>query len=90
MGRDDTKYAQENDKKMGELGFTRVWGKQFRYIYPINKSSKKYLKNSTMEWTRDYPKDKDLQWKVKKARRDRIHSNTNHTFYRWKCYTTQL
>jgi len=67
MGRDDTKYGpRPNDKKMGELGFTRVWGKQFRYIYPINKSSKKYLKNSTMEWTRDYPKDKDLQWKVKR------------------------
>ena len=43
-----------------------------------------------MEWTRDYPKDKDLQWKVKRNKRDRIHSNTNHTFYRWKCYTTQL
>ena len=29
---------------MGELGFTRVWGKQFRYIYPINKSSKEIFK----------------------------------------------
>ena len=75
MGRDDTKYGpRPNDKKMGELGFTRVWGKQFRYIYPINKKSKKYLKNSTMEWTRNYPKDKDLQWKIKKP------GKTEYTF----------
>jgi hypothetical protein len=51
---------------MGELGFSRVWGKQFRYIYPLNKPAKKLLKHSSMEWTRDYPKDKDLQWKIKK------------------------
>ena len=31
MGSDDTKYGpRPNDNKMGELGFTRVWGKQFR------------------------------------------------------------
>ena len=42
-----------------------------------------------MEWTEIIQKDKDLQWKVKRQG-DRIHSNTNHTFYRWKCYTTQL
>ena len=31
MNRMDTKYGpRPNDKKMGELGFSRVWGKQFR------------------------------------------------------------
>jgi len=43
-----------------------VWGKQFRYILPMNKKMRKYLKNSTQEWTINYPKDKDLEWKIKK------------------------
>ena len=66
MNRNDTKYGpRPNDAKMGELGFSRVWGKQFRYIYPMNKTHRKHLKKSTMEWNLNYPKDKDLQWKVK-------------------------
>ena len=53
---------------MGELGFSRVWGKQFRYIYPLSKKTRKYLKGpkSNMDWTLPYPKDKDLQWKIKR------------------------
>jgi len=67
MNRQDTKYGpRPNDEKMGELGFSRVWGKQFRYIYPMNKTHRKYLKKSTMEWDLNYPKDKDLQWKIKR------------------------
>ena len=67
MNRYDTKYGpRPNDKKMGELGFSRVWGKQFRYIYPMNKTYRKNLKKSNMEWTLNYPKDKDLQWKIKR------------------------
>ena len=67
MGRDDLKYGpRPNDAKMGELGFSRVFGKQFRYIYPITKQARRYLKKSTCEWNLDYPKDKDLQWKIKK------------------------
>ena len=66
MNRQDTKYGpRPNAEKLCELGFTRVWGKQFRYIYPMNKKYRKNLKGSTMEWNLDYPKDKDLQWKVK-------------------------
>jgi hypothetical protein len=70
MGREDTKYGpRPSDAKMGELGFNRVWGKQFRYIYPMNKKTRKYLKSdkSTMDWTLPYPKDGDLQWKIKRA-----------------------
>ena len=67
MNRHDTKYGpRPSDEKMGELGFSRVWGKQFRYIYPLNKKARKFLKQSTMEWNLDYPKDKDLQWKMKR------------------------
>jgi len=69
MGREDTKYGpRPNDAKMGELGFSRVFGKQFRYIYPLTKKARKYLKGpqSNMDWTLPYPKDADLQWKIKK------------------------
>ena len=67
MNRMDTKYGpRPSDAHMGELGFSRVFGKQFRYIYPLNKKSRKLLKQSTMKWTLDYPKGKDLQWKIKR------------------------
>jgi hypothetical protein len=55
---------------MGELGFSRVWGKQFRYIYPLNKKARKYLKQSTCDWSLPYPKGDDLQWKVKRPGED--------------------
>lgn len=44
-------------------GISRIRGYMFRYIYPLNKRAKKLMKTgSTMEWTFDYPKDKDLAW----------------------------
>jgi hypothetical protein len=68
MGRHDTKYGpRPNDAKMGDMGFSRVWGKQFRYIYPLTKTDRKYMnKHSTCCWTNQYPKDDDLQWKIKR------------------------
>ena len=47
-----------------DLNLSRVWGKQFRFIYPLSKQSRKYLKNSAVEWNIDYPKDKDLIWDI--------------------------
>ena len=45
-------------------GIRRIRGKQFRYIYPLNKEAKKILqKGSTVEWGLSYPKALDLQWK---------------------------
>ena len=48
------------------MKLTRVFGKQFRYIYPMNKTHRKNLKKSPIEWTLKYPKHKDLQWRIKK------------------------
>jgi len=46
-------------------GIKHYKGKQFRYIYPINKNAKKMLKESTVEWNiSGFPKDSDLVWKV--------------------------
>jgi hypothetical protein len=59
------KYGSRPDfEKRKELNLKRVWGKQFRYIYPLNKHARKQLKNSTVDWISVYPKDKDLVWQV--------------------------
>ena len=58
--------SRPNPKQLIELELSRVKGKQFRYILPMNKKMRKYLKNSTEKWTINYPKDKDLEWKIKK------------------------
>ena len=45
-------------------GIRRIRGKQFRYIFPLTKESKKILKKgSTVEWGLDYPKEESLLWK---------------------------
>jgi len=46
-------------------GITRIRGKQFRYIMPLSKKARKLLDKSTVSWTIDnYPKEKDLEWKI--------------------------
>ena len=45
-------------------GFKRIHGFMFRYILPLNKKSKKFmLRESSMPWSKNYPKDVDLKWK---------------------------
>ena len=61
------KYGHRpNPKQLIELGLSRVKGKQFRYIYPMSKKYRKYLKKSTVKWSTNYPKHKDLIWYIKK------------------------
>jgi len=69
------KYGQKKGLKMGQrptfkhrvdLKLSRVKGKQFRYIIPLNNYAKRNLKKSTVSWTKKYPKEKDLQWKILK------------------------
>ena len=50
-------------------GIKRIRGKQFRYIIPLTKTSKKILKKgSTVSWGIEYPKEKDLLWKEQVAK----------------------
>jgi hypothetical protein len=50
-------------------GIKRIRGKQFRYIIPLTKASKKILKKgSTVSWGIEYPKEKDLLWKEQVAK----------------------
>jgi hypothetical protein len=45
-------------------GIKRISGYMFRYIYPLNKTAKKYLKTkSDYDWDQSYPKDDILKWK---------------------------
>ena len=61
------KYGHRpNPKQLKDLGLSRVKGKQFRYIYPMSKKYRKYLKKSTVKWSTNYPKHKDLIWHIKK------------------------
>lgn len=52
-------------EKLIELGWEHYRGKQFRYCYFLcsHKEQKRLLKESTVEWTNEYPKQKDLCWK---------------------------
>ena len=43
-------------------GISKIHGKQFRYILPLNKKSRKLLKKSKVEWNLNYPKGVDLIW----------------------------
>jgi hypothetical protein len=46
---------------MESKGIRRINGKMFRYIYPLNKKARKIVERSG--WSREYPKDKNLEWK---------------------------
>jgi len=43
-------------------GISKIFGRQFRYILPMNKKSRKLLSKSTVEWNLNYPKHIDLIW----------------------------
>tara|TARA_Y100001963_G_scaffold41953_1_gene58796 strand:- start:504 stop:1310 length:807 start_codon:yes stop_codon:yes gene_type:complete len=48
---------------MEKKGIKRIKGKQFRYIMPLKKISKKLINQSNVTWNKNYPKDIDLKWK---------------------------
>ncbi len=67
-GKDDKRLtARPTLQQMNEYGIKHVKGKQFKYVYflcPKNEA-KELRKNATVPITRDYPKEKDLRWRVK-------------------------
>jgi len=61
LGKSKVFWLTSDFMKKKDIKFIK--GYMFRYIYPLNKKAKKIMKkHSTMEWTRNYPKDKDLEW----------------------------
>ena len=62
VGKEKVFWLTKDFMKM--KGITRIKGKQFRYIMPLSKKSRKLLDKSTVSWTIDnYPKEGDLEWK---------------------------
>ena len=43
-------------------GIRRIDGLMFRYLYPLNKKAKRMMKQSSMNWDKNYPKSKNLEW----------------------------
>ena len=70
-------------------------GKQFRYILPLNKKSRKLLKKSKVNWNLNYPKDNDLIWKKstkegKKQLKELPYIDSNMTEYNTKNVNSHL
>ena len=48
---------------MKHKNIKHIEGLMFRYIYPLTKRAKRIMLNeSTLNWDKNYPKDKDLKW----------------------------
>jgi hypothetical protein len=47
-------------------GISRIRGKMFRYMMPLNKKSRKILLRHG--WNTDFPKNEDLQWKIQRSK----------------------
>jgi len=67
----DTKQRTQRPsfEEQQEKGWKHYFGKQFRYVRFLcsDKERDLLLKESTVQWTRDYPKDKDCEWKIQTA-----------------------
>ena len=73
----------------------KIHGKQFRYILPLNKKSRKLLKKSKVKWNLNYPKDEDLIWgkstkEGKKQLKELPYIDSNMTEYKTKNVNAHL
>lgn len=52
--------------EQAQMGWHHYWGKQFRYVYFLcpRHERRGLLAESTVSWTRQYPKTTDLEWKL--------------------------
>jgi len=64
-----TRFGTRGKETWQRLGLTRVWGRQFRYCYFLcgHRERKRLLGESTVPWSREYPKSEDLVWRTQKA-----------------------
>lgn len=67
-GKDDKRLScRPTLEQMNKLGISHFKGKQFKYLFfTCNKKTQRELKEECLEpLNREYPKGKDLQWKLK-------------------------
>jgi len=70
-----TRFGSRSYEVTTKAGYTKYFGYQFRYIYPLcdKKEWKNLLSTSPFNWQRgNYPKDKDCKWfkQVSKGKRE--------------------
>jgi len=46
-------------------GIKRVKGKQFRYVMPLTRQAIRLLQESTVKWSKEYPKEDSLKWRMR-------------------------
>lgn len=61
-----TRYGTRKRTVTLALGLRKIHGYQFRYCKFLctHRKRKRLLKESSVEWSRDYPKQKDLKWVI--------------------------
>lgn len=61
-----TRYGTRSAKKTAELGLSKIWGSQFIYVrfQCGHRERKRLLKESSTQWTQEYPKRADLRWTI--------------------------
>jgi hypothetical protein len=61
-----TRYGTRNKALCNSLGLRKIWGEQFIYCRFMcgHKQRKALLRESTVKWTQNYPKLKDLRWTI--------------------------
>jgi len=61
-----TRFGTRRREVWTGLGLRKVWGRQFRYVKFLcsHARRKRLLRESPVEWTRMYPKHRDLVWRI--------------------------
>jgi len=61
-----TRFGTRRKSVWTALGLRKVWGRQFRYVKFLcgHAMRKRLLRESSVEWTRMYPKHEDLVWAI--------------------------
>ncbi|KKN58793.1 hypothetical protein LCGC14_0548880 [marine sediment metagenome] len=65
------KFKSRSYEVTTQMGYTKYFGLQFRYLYPLchKQEWRKLQETSPFEWNRNsYPKDKDCLWKKQVAK----------------------
>ena len=59
-----TRYGTRTKEFCKSIGLTKWQGYQFRYVRFLcgHKETKRLLRESTVKWTREYPKTADCKW----------------------------
>jgi len=61
-----TRFGSRRKEIWTGLGLHKVWGRQFRYVRFLcdHATRKKLLRESSVQWSQEYPKHGDMAWKI--------------------------